>query len=485
MNDTAKTHGVLATSSYLPRLRLQRSAIFEQHRWMGQGLKALAKGARTMANWDEDSITMAAEVSRSIVKQHRGDSIDELTFVSTTPPFAERLNAGLVAGALGLPESIVARDVGSSERAACTELARALSAPTAGTKLIVAAERRVARAASQQEMIFGDGASTVAVGHGDPIATLIAARGINLDFVDHFRESGELFEYSWEERWVRDEGYMKVLAQTASACLASAGKPAAAISHFVMPASLPRINEAVAKRLGIQPSAVVDSMFETAGDLGSAQVFAMLDKALRASAPGALILIAAFGSGCEVLLLERSHVPMPTPVDGTEGKPETSYLKYLAFTGQLQIAWGMRAEMDTKTALTAAYRESRAITRFEGGQCTRCGTIQFPRAHVCVNPECRAIDTQAPKSLADAPARVLSHTSDWLAYSPSPPFQFGHVDFEAGGRVLMEFTDTDAQELRVGLPVRMVFRIKDFDPKRGFRRYFWKATPARAAGAAA
>jgi hydroxymethylglutaryl-CoA synthase len=25
----------------------------------------------------------------------------------------------------------------------------------------------------------------------------------------------------------------------------------------------------------------------------------------------------------------------------------------------------------------------------------------------------------------------------------------------------------------------MVFRIKDFDPKRGFRRYFWKATPVR------
>jgi hydroxymethylglutaryl-CoA synthase len=42
---------------------------------------------------------------------------------------------------------------------------------------------------------------------------------------------------------------------------------------------------------------------------------------------------------------------------------------------------------------------------------------------------------------------------------------------------LMEFTDTDAGELRVGLPVRMVFRIKDFDMKRGFRRYFWKATP--------
>jgi uncharacterized OB-fold protein len=66
-----------------------------------------------------------------------------------------------------------------------------------------------------------------------------------------------------------------------------------------------------------------------------------------------------------------------------------------------------------------------------------------------------------------------------LAYSPNPPFQFGHIDFDSGARVLMEFTDTDQEELHSSLPVRMVYRIKEFDAKRGFRRYFWKATPVR------
>ena len=45
----------------------------------------------------------------------------------------------------------------------------------------------------------------------------------------------------------------------------------------------------------------------------------------------------------------------------------------------------------------------------------------------------------------------------------------------------MEFTDTDREELHPGLPVRMVYRIKELDQRRGFRRYFWKAVPARAA----
>lgn len=30
----------------------------------------------------------------------------------------------------------------------------------------------------------------------------------------------------------------------------------------------------------------------------------------------------------------------------------------------------------------------------------------------------------------------------------------------------------------VGMPMRMMFRVKDYDDNRGFRRYFWKATPA-------
>ena len=77
-----------------------------------------------------------------------------------------------------------------------------------------------------------------------------------------------------------------------------------------------------------------------------------------------------------------------------------------------------------------------------------------------------------------APARVMSYTADSLTYSPDPPTYFGMVQFDGGGRMLMDFTEVDAGKIDVGLPVRMVFRIKDADPMRGFVRYFWKATPA-------
>jgi hydroxymethylglutaryl-CoA synthase len=478
MSPAASAHGILAAARYIPLSRLERADVYAQHRWMAPGLKALARGRRAMANWDEDSVTMAVEAGRALLAASPSPALSELTLASTSLPFAERLNAGIVAAALGVEVGGAVRDVTSSARAGCSELAAAFRRPEGGSHMILAAERRVARPASAQEMMFGDGAAGVLVGTGRAIAVPIATHSAHADFVDHFRATGDAYDYGWEERWVREAGYLTVAVDAIAKCLRSAGVDAGAITHFAMPAPLPRINEIVGKRAGVRPEAIVAPEFESVGDLGGAEPIALLDAALRNASAGSLILVVAFGSGCDAVLLRRTDVPCPGAVPAP-GKPESSYLKYLSFTGQIPLEWGMRAEMDNKTALTAAWREGARIAHFEAGRCRECGTVQFPSTPLCVNPECGARDSQDPKSLADVPARVLSHTSDWLAYAPSPPFQFGHIDFEGGGRVLMEFADTDPAELAVGLPVRMVYRVKDFDRKRGFRRYFWKATPIR------
>lgn len=485
MNQTGTRYGLLATARYVPHLRLERSEVFALHRWMAPGLKSLSKGQRAIANWDEDVITMSVEAARLLTTglpagpEGLPSALPtQLTLASTTFPFADRLNAGVAAAALGLPGSTVARDVTSSARAASIELVQSLRQPGTERHLIVAAEMRVPRPASSQELVTGHGAAAALVGVGSPIADFVASCSVQADFVDHFRESGQDHDYQWEERWVREEGYMKIALQAARDCLAQAGVPAAELSHFAMPAPISKVNAAVAKKLGVPEAALVSTDADEVGDLGGAQCLAMLDTALRRAGEGELILLLNFANGCDAILLRRTAQPCSGTVPSA-GQSETSYLKYLSFTQQFAPEWGMRAEMDNKTALTAAWRQQARIAHFEGGRCRQCGTVQFPSTRLCVNPDCRAQDSQEPVSLADTEARVLSHTSDFLAYTPHPPFQFGHIDFEGGGRVLMEFTDTGADELAVGLPVRMVYRIKEFDHKRGFRRYFWKATPVR------
>jgi 3-hydroxy-3-methylglutaryl CoA synthase len=56
--------GISAYGAYIPRLRLQRSAIAAAHQWSDPSFKGKGKGERAIANWDEDAITMAVEAAR-------------------------------------------------------------------------------------------------------------------------------------------------------------------------------------------------------------------------------------------------------------------------------------------------------------------------------------------------------------------------------------------------------------------------------------
>src|SRR2546422_48679 len=149
------TVGILACGAYIPRLRLARRAIAEANSWFNAALKAQGRGERAMCNWDEDPVTMAVEAARDALAGRDRASIRGLNFASTTFPFLDRLNAGIVAAALNLAEDLRALDIGATQRAATSALAAALAG--SGETLIVAAEQRRARAASPIEMAAGDG----------------------------------------------------------------------------------------------------------------------------------------------------------------------------------------------------------------------------------------------------------------------------------------------------------------------------------------
>jgi uncharacterized OB-fold protein len=156
---------------------------------------------------------------------------------------------------------------------------------------------------------------------------------------------------------------------------------------------------------------------------------------------------------------------------------ESNYNKYLAFNDLMILDHGLRAELDKQTALTALYRNKEMLIGMMGGQCRQCGTVQFPKSKVCVNPNCGAFHSQDDHPFADAKAKVQSWTADNLTYAVEPPQHFGMIVFDEGGRLMSDITDVDVGEVEVGTPVRMMFRIKDYDSQRGFTRYFWKAAP--------
>ena len=117
------------------------------------------------------------------------------------------------------------------------------------------------------------------------------------------------------------------------------------------------------------------------------------------------------------------------------------------------------------------------ITGFVGGICRDCGTPQYPKMDYCVKPDCEHLHTQDDYEFADRPGRVKTFTGDLLAVSVDPPAVYGLVEFEGGGRCMVDFTDCSLEEIKVGMPVKMAFRMKYTDQGRGFTGYYWKAIP--------
>jgi 3-hydroxy-3-methylglutaryl CoA synthase len=473
--------GILASGAYVPWRRLQRKVIAEAHGWLNPALSSQAKGERAFANWDEDTVTMSVEAARDCLTGRNRSSIAALRLASTTFPFIDRLHSGIVAGALGCDEHVSSMDVTASQRAGTSALMEALSGDR--ETLVLAADKRPTKAASPLEMASGDGAAAILVGEGKPVAKLLGKACRTIDFVDHFRSLDNQFDYQWEERWIRDAGYMQIVPPTIKRCLESAEVAAQDVTHFCMPATLPRVANTVAKAVGIGDEEVCDPLHSHCGDTGCAHALLLLAAALEKAKAGDKVLVVGFGQGADALLFEV------TPENGKQArglgiaghlsrrKEETSYGRYLAFNDLIELERGMRAETEKGTPLSSMWRNRETVTSFIGGKCSKCGTLQFPKTDICVNPNCNAIGTQEPHGFADMPGRVKSYTADRLTYSPDPPSCYGMIEFEEGARVMIDFTDVDADTLEVGQPMRMMFRIKDIDTARGFRRYYWKAAP--------
>ena len=469
---------ILGYGVYLPRRRLQRSAIAAANLWFDASLKGHAKGERTMCNWDEDVVTMSTESARAVGTL---PSVDRLHLASTTLPFADRQNAGIVAEALSLDDNVRTMDVCGSMRAGTTALIAALEMP--GRSLVVSAENRKARAGSVAEMQYGDGSAALITGEGEGIARFLGAATVSADFVDHFRAEGEQYDYEWEERWVRDEGYLKLIPAAVERLQEQCGFDVSAYAHVIVPIAQTRVLPAIAKRLGVSGDTLADNRMTSCGHLGAAHALLMLASVLERAKSGDKILVIGFGQGCDAIALEVTEgVTGFKPGVGVEQMfdnriEETNYAMYQTFTGLVEREFGKRAEVDRSPALSAHNRSRKMVNGFVGGRCTECGTVQFPKAHYCVNPNCGKRDSQEDCVMSNVGGEVKTYTADRLTFDMSPPAYFGLVEFQGGGRAMVDFSEVDPETFDVGCPVRMAFRVKHIDKRRGYKTYFWKAVP--------
>src|SRR4030042_2379178 len=121
------TVGIESYGAYVPIYRMARDTLAQV--W---GSRA-RQGEKAIANWDEDSMTMATEAGIDCLKGINRESVDSLYLASTTLPYREKQSASIVAKALDLRSDVVTIDIADSLRGGTLALRAALDAVKAGS----------------------------------------------------------------------------------------------------------------------------------------------------------------------------------------------------------------------------------------------------------------------------------------------------------------------------------------------------------------
>jgi 3-hydroxy-3-methylglutaryl CoA synthase len=456
--------------------------------WMNPGNIGNAAGEKAVANYDEDSITMAVAAGIDALKGVDRARVGGLYFASTTMPYKERLNAGIVSAALGFGDQVRAADFGGALKAGTTALLSALegvSAKGADSILVCASDIRQGAPASPQELIFGDGAAALLVGTQNVIAEFKGSFSTTHDFVDHYRGEFAKFDRQWEDRWIRDLGFDQLVPEVVKGLLGKYGMKISDFAKVVYPCQYAAERKVLNKVLGITPAADQDNLQNKVGETGTPHALLMLINALETAKPGDKILVVSFGSGCDALCFEVTQaIGKLKPRNGVTGSLANradldNYTKYLVWRDTLPADMGLRSEEDLWTRWSSLWRSRKMVLGLWGSKCKKCGTPQLPPQRVCVNPDCGAVDQTEDYLFSDKIAHINSYTGDMLAASYDPPAIYGAVTFEGGGKYYFDFTDCELKALATGMPVEMSFRRKYYDQKRDIVGYFWKAVPVR------
>jgi len=479
--------GITSYGAYIPWYRMNRAIIFEQLGWFNPANASVARGEKAVANYDEDSVTMAVAAALDCLGGQSREGIDGLYLASTSLPFAQRQNAVIVSQGLDLPPGVRTADFGGSTKAGTTALLAALDAAGCASTMVCASENRIAKPGSSQEHTYGDGAAAFVAGNEDVLAQFKGSFSVSTDFIDFRRTPEEKFPHAWEERWIRDEGYARIIPQAVTGLLERYDLKISDFSKVILACPVAGAIKGLLKAIGASPEQMQDIMMDRVGDTGAALPLMMLAAALEEAHAGDKLLVASYGSGSDALWfevtdrIEAFRTGRRKGVKGhlAERNDLPVYGKYLVFRNLIPLEVGIRGEEITPTAMTVLGRDGNAIFALVGSRCRACGTPQYPKQRICVNPDCGAVDDMEEYRFSDKTGTLAAYTGDNLAFSWDPPQIYGLVDFEDGGRILLDLTDCSLDSVKVKMPVVMSFRRKYADPQRGYYGYFWKAVPVK------
>ena len=365
--------GIISAGAYIPIYRLNREEIGKI--WGGRG----GGGAKAVAGYDEDTVTMAAAAVLDCIKRG-GAGLNGLSLASTTTPYREKASSSLVAAVADVGEECSTADYADSLRAAAAALKAAVDAVNAGSAkkvMVVASDSRIGAVKGNFEQNLGDGAAAFIIGSEKPIAEIETVYSVFSDFTDVWRTDEDRFPRSAEGRFIDDVGYNPTMQAVISGALKKAKIAPADIKKYVFYASDARQHAGLAKKLKLEKAQLQDPLYNEIGNTGTAAGLLMLAAALETGKPGDRILFAAYGDGADAFVLRvtdeiNKYQKSPAVTPQLKGKINITYGQYLTWRNLVPAEASTLPDRPL-ISLQSRWRERKVVTTLTGVKCTKCG----------------------------------------------------------------------------------------------------------------
>lgn len=393
--------GITSYGAYIPIYRLDLQTIAQT--WG----KTAKKGEKAVANWDEDSLTMAVEAITDCLNGTNRELINGLYFATTTPVYREKQSASIIAKVMDLRRNIVTADFTNSLRSGSSAIRAAVDAVKAGSAkrfIVAASDCRVPAPDSDFEQLFGDGAAALIIGDSDVAVEIEGSSTISGDFIDIWKREEDKYVQKWEDRFIITHGYLEHLVEIVQRLFEEYSVTAKDFTKTVFYAYDHRRHRELAQKIGFDlKTQVQDPLLTSAGNTGTASALMMLVAALEEAKPDDRILFLNYGDGADAFILRvteqieniRDRRGIKRHLASKMMLP--NYGKYLHFRNLME--WERKRQPEKFATLTMSWRDRNWVLSCHGSKCRQCGNVQFPPQRVCA--WCQAKDDFDEVRLSD------------------------------------------------------------------------------------
>jgi hydroxymethylglutaryl-CoA synthase len=331
--------GIVGCGVYIPRLRIKRE---EYQRVWGYSSRWVEE--KSVADFDEDSITMGVEAASNALRNAKVDvsEIDAVYFASTSPPYAEKQNASTIAAALGCRSATATADITSSTKSGTSALLSCLDFVGSGrgrAGLAVAADCPLSAPTGALEHQLGAAGAAMIVG-AERVGGLVEGSYsiVSESLGERFRRDGQSSVTSVDLGPYYERALEGVVTSCVRGMMEKSHRSPKDYDWLVLQGLHDGKALELSKKLGFEEGKMARGMIcAKIGDVGAASPLLGLSKVLESALPKEVGILCSYGAGGGADTLSLAVEGEMKPANGYGYEDYLARKEYIDYTTYLKV----------------------------------------------------------------------------------------------------------------------------------------------------